>query len=102
MLIVFVVSLFCDAASTVYFMLKLGPGPELNPAVKIVAMIAGPIAGPLLSALAKTVAGILVAIYCRRFAAYILLLVSFISFWAAWYNVWGVELYCPMFMRYLP
>jgi hypothetical protein len=102
LLIVFVVSLFCDAASTVHFMLKLGPEPEIHPVVRIVAIIAGPVAGPLLGALAKTVAGILVAIYCRRFAVYILILASMTSLWAAWYNVWGKELYYPIFMQYVP
>ena len=102
LLIVFVVSLFCDAASTIYFMIKLGPELEIHPMVRIAARIAGPVAGPLLGASAKALAGILVAIYCRRFAAYILILASLISFWAAWYNVWGIELYWPIFMRYLP
>ncbi len=101
-LMLFVVSLFCDAASTIYFMLKLGPEPEIHPMVRIAAMIAGPIAGPLLGAAAKVIAGVLVAIYCRRWAVYILILASLISLWAAWYNVWGVEMYCPIFMRYLP
>lgn len=101
-LVLFVVSLFCDAASTIHFMLELGPEPEIHPMVRIAAMIAGPVAGPLLGAMAKVVAGLLVSIYCRRWAAYILILASLISLWAAWYNIWGVQMYRPIFMRYLP
>ena len=100
--IVFLVSLFCDAASTIHFMVKTGPELEIHPMVRIAARIAGPVAGPLLGALAKALAGVIVAIYCRRFAAYILILASLISFWAAWYNIWGVNMYYPMFMRWLP
>ena len=100
--IVFLVSLLCDAASTIHFMVKSGPELEIHPMVRIVARLAGPIAGPLLGALAKAMAGILVAIYCRRFAAHILILTALISFWAAWYNIWGVEMYIPAFMRWLP
>jgi uncharacterized membrane protein len=101
-LIVFVVSLLCDAASTINFMVKLGPELELHPMVRIAARIVGPVAGPLIGALAKAVAGTIVAIYCRRFAAHILILASLISFWAAWYNVWGVYMYQPAFMPWLP
>ena len=91
-LIVFVVSLLCDAASTIYFMIQMGPEPEIHPMVRIAARIVGPVAGPLLGALVKALAGVIVAIYCRRFAACILILASLISFWAAWYNVWGMEM----------
>ena len=101
-LILFAVSVFCDAASTIHFMLKLGPEPEIHPMVRIAAMIAGPIAGPLLGAAAKVLAGVLVAIYCRRWAAHILILTSVISLWAAWYNIWGFGMYRPIFMQYLP
>ena len=101
-LIVFFASLFCDAASTIHFMVKMGPELEIHPMVRIAAKIAGPVAGPLLGALAKALAGIVVAIYCRRFAAHILILASLISLWAAWYNIWGVEMYNPIFMQWLP
>ena len=102
MVIVFIVSLLCDAASTIHFMVKTGPELEIHPMVRIAARIAGPVAGPLLGALVKAMAGIVVAIYCRRFAAHILILTSLISLWAAWYNIWGVEMYIPEFMRWLP
>jgi hypothetical protein len=102
MLIVFFVALLCDAASTVYFMLDTGPESEIHPMVRVAARIAGPVAGPLLGALVKACSGILVVIYCRRFAAYILVSVSVISLWAAWYNIWGIKIYSPIFMQWLP
>lgn len=101
-LIIFVASLLCDAASTTYFMVRTGPEMEINPLVRIASKLFGPIVGPLFGAMVKTVGGIMVAIYFRRFAAYLLILVSLISLWAAWYNIWGIEMYSPMFMRWLP
>ncbi|MCP4379237.1 MAG: hypothetical protein GY794_24075 [bacterium] len=101
-LIVFFVSLLCDAASTTYFMLETGPESEIHPVVRVAARIAGPVVGPLFGALAKACAGIIVGIYCRRFAIYILVTVTIISFWAAWYNIWGIKLYNPMIMQWLP
>ena len=100
--IVFLVSLFCDAASTIHFMVKVGPELEIHPMVRIAARIIGPVAGPLFGALVKALGGIVVAIYCRRFAPHILILASLISFWAAWYNIWGINMYNPMFMRWAP
>jgi hypothetical protein len=87
LIILFVISLIADGGSTIYCMLRAGPEVELHPAIYIVARTLGPIAGPLCSVVAKTVAGIMVAVYCRRFAGYIFVAGAIISFWAAWYNV---------------
>lgn len=92
---VFIVALLCDAASTTYFMLQPHPGEELHPAVNLVSDVFGPIGGPLIGFICKAVAGLTVAIYLRRWAAYVLFPASIIAFWAAWYNVWGVHSYCP-------
>ena len=102
MLIVFFVSLLCDGASTIHFMVRTGPEPEIHPLVRVAARLVGPVAGPLFGALVKALAGIIVAIYCRRFAAHILILASLISLWAAWYNVWGIYVYSPAFMQWMP
>ena len=103
LIMVYVVALLCDAASTIHFMLKDDAhNEEIHPAINLAARILGPVLGPLFGAVGKAVAGLCVAIYCRRFAPYILITVSIISFWAAWYNIWGSELYVPFFFRYLP
>ena len=53
------------------------------------------IAAFLAGAIGKVSAGIIVAIYLRRFAIYIFVTASVISFWAAWYNMWGHKIYIP-------
>jgi hypothetical protein len=89
---VFVLALFCDAASTIHFMLIAGTDVEMHPLIRMVSKILGPVAGPLLAAVAKAVAGVIVCIFCRRFAAYIFVIASVISFWAAWHNTWVMGL----------
>lgn len=101
-IVIFVLALFCDAGSTIHFMLREGPDIEIHPAIQFVSGILGPIAGPLLAAVGKAVAGVLVCIYCRRWAAYILVTASIISFWASWYNIWGFKVYTPLILKWIP
>jgi hypothetical protein len=101
-LVVFVAALLADGISTIYFMLHEGADTELHPAVNFVSRIAGPVLGPLIAVACKAIAGIIVAIYWRRIAAFILLLVSIISFWAAWYNIWGWQVYEANILRGWP
>ena len=93
LIVLFFLALTLDGISTMYTMLKEGPHIELHPVIKIVSIIIGPIFGPLLSVVAKAVAGILVAVYCRRFAAHIFIAASIISILAACYNIWSINLY---------
>ena len=101
-IVVFIVSLFCDAGSTMHFMLREGPDAEMHLGIRFVSRIFGPIAGPLIGAIGKAVAGVLVGIFCRRFAGYIFVTASIISFWAAWYNMWGFRLYTPIIVQWFP
>jgi hypothetical protein len=101
-IVVFLLALICDAASTIYFMLKDASKVEMHPAVYFVSRIFGPVAGPLLGLFAKAAAGIFVAVYCRKFAVYIFLAAAIISFWAAWYNIWGINLNIPNILKWLP
>jgi hypothetical protein len=100
--VVFVVSLFCDAASTMHFMLREGPDVEMHIVIRFISRILGPVAGPLVGAVGKAVAGVIVGVFCRKFAAYIFITASVISFWAAWYNIWGHQLYTPIIMEWFP
>ena len=103
LIIIFIIALLCDAAGTIHFMLKDGANTEeVHPVINLAAKILGPVLGPLFGAIGKAFAGLCVAIYCRRFAPYILITVSVISFWAGWFNVWGNELYVPNIFKYLP
>lgn len=101
-ILVFAATVLCDAASTIYFMYHDPGSEETHPAIALAAKILGPVVGPLLGALAKTLAGLVVAIYLRRYAAYLFVAGSLLSFWAAWYNVWGKFMYEPWFMKWIP
>ena len=83
-------------------MLKDGTEFEIHVAVAFVSRLFGPVVGPLIGGIAKIVAGIMVVIYCRKFAPYILLTASVISFWAAWYNIWGVNVYAANILKWIP
>ena len=83
-------------------MLADGTDTELHPAINIAARIAGPVLGPLIGIVGKAVAGVIVAIYWRRIAGTILLVVSIVSFWAAWYNTWGWQYYEPGIIKLWP
>ena len=71
LIIIYLVSVFCDAFSTIHFMHKLGPQAEIHLVIRRVSILFGDTIGPLIGALGKAVAGLLVAIYLRRFAFYI-------------------------------
>ena len=85
-----------------HFMLIEGPDAEMHLAIRFVSEIFGPIAGLLIGAIGKAVAGLFVGIFCRRFAGYIFVTASIISFWAAWYNIWGFRLYTPIIVYWFP
>lgn len=103
MLILYSIAIVCDALSTVHFMLNEGTGgTEMHPAVGIAARIAGPVLGPLIGAAGKMIAGLIVAIYWRRIAFFILLIPTLMSFWAAWYNLWGWQYYEPSIFLWWP
>ncbi len=89
----FIFAIFCDAASTTYFLTvyKLGPEAELHPIFRWGIETHGPYIGPLLCAYLKLVAGLVVSIYLRgRLATLVLTGTIIISLCAAWYNIWGL------------
>ena len=100
--IIYLFSLVCDSVSTIFVMLEDGVDVETHLAVRFVSEIFGPIIGPLIGFVGKVVASILVAIYCKRFAVYIFVAVIIISLWAAWYNIWGVNVYTPNILKWIP
>ena len=103
LLILYVMALLADGLSTIHFMLRDGiDGTELHPAVSFAAKIFGPIYGPLIGVIGKLLAGIIVAIYWRRIAWIILLVVIILSTWAAWYNIWGWQYYTPTVYLWWP
>jgi hypothetical protein len=101
-IVIYIIALTADGISTIRFMLTDGMDTELHPAVNIAARILGPVLGPLLGVFGKALAGMIVAIYWRPIAGIILLAVSIVSFWAAWYNTWGWQYYEPGIIKYWP
>ncbi|MDH4203180.1 MAG: hypothetical protein OEV87_09840 [Phycisphaerae bacterium] len=101
-IVTYLVALTADGISTIRFMLADGVDTEMHPAVNIAARIAGPVLGPFLGVIGKAMAGIIVAIYWRRIAIVILGVVSIVSFWAAWYNIWGWQYYEPGILKWWP
>lgn len=91
-----------DMASTIYFMVQGGYELEMHPGIRIVSMVLGPIAGPIIGKFLQFCAVIIITILFRPYAKYIFILVIALYIWAAWYNVWGYQIYLPRFMKYLP
>jgi len=100
-LIIYFFALICDAISTIYFMAIDGPKAETHLVIRYVSLVLGRIAGPVVGAIIKALGGLLVVAFCGRYAIYILLTAIFMSLWAAWYNVWGVDIYVPYFMKWI-
>jgi len=96
---VFIIALLCDAASTIHFMLRYGPEAEIHLVIRFMSMAFGCVVGPLLGMIGKAAAGVIVAIYLRRFALCIFVSASIISFLAAWYNVLVMTVYVPGILK---
>jgi len=91
-----------DAASTVFFMLRdKTVNGELHPVIRLACIILGPVGGPLFSAIGKLIAVVVVCLLIPRAAKHILFVASVLSFWAAWYNIWGCELYIPRLIQWI-
>ncbi len=100
-LILTVLAVLADAASTVYFMLRAGPDAEGHPAIRLVSMAFGPILGPIVGKLCQFAMVVALTVYLRRWAVYIFVAVIVLYAWAAWYNVWGCESYYPRLLDWL-
>jgi len=100
-LILTVFAALADAASTVYFMLRAGPDAEGHPAIRLISAVFGTILGPIAGKLCQFIAVVALTVYLRSCAAYIFVAVIVLYAWAAWYNVWGCDLYYPRLLYWL-
>jgi hypothetical protein len=96
------IAAFADMLTTIRFMHIDGIDHEMHPAIRLVATIAGPLLGPILGKLAQLAAIWLVTLYARRLAPYIFVAATMMYAWAAWYNVWGREMYMPLLLKWWP
>jgi len=83
-------------------MLRDGIDAEVHLLIQYISKLLRPVMGPIAGALGKMFGGIIVGIFLRRFAAYIFVTASIISFWAAWYNMWGYRIYTPIILDWIP
>lgn len=84
-----------DMVSTMYIMLLFGPEAERHPTIRLAATILGPFVGPIVGKLWQLATVITVTIYLRKWAVYIFATITFLYGWAAWYNIWGWNIYYP-------
>jgi len=101
LLILTVFAALADAASTVYFMLRAGPDAEGHPVIRLISLVFGPILGPIVGKLCQFTAVVVLTIYLRLWSLYIFVAVIVLYAWAAWYNVWGCDLYYPRLLDWL-
>lgn len=103
--VLFVLAVVADGISTILFMVCDATAEEMHPAILLASQWFGPIIGPLLGAVLKAGCGILLAIYLRSAWRLIPLLIflvgTVLSFFAAWYNLWGYAFYTPRFLNYI-
>ena len=101
LLILTMFAALADAASTVYFMLRVGPDAEGHPAIRLISAVFGPILGPIVGKLCQFTAVVVLTIYLRLWSVYIFVAVIVLYAWAAWYKVWGCDLYYPRLLDWL-
>jgi predicted membrane protein len=101
LLVLALVASLADMASTIYFMRTTGPGAEEHPVVRAVSDVTGPVLGPILGKAVQFLVLVLVTVFLRRWAVFIFLPIIILYGWAAWYNVWGHDLYYPRLLELL-
>lgn len=100
-LAVALVAAAADFASTYYAMLSDGVETELHPAIRLVSYVLGPFMGPLFGKALQCAALVVVTVLWRPYARIILIPVTVLYLYAAWFNTWGCELYTPVFVKLL-
>jgi hypothetical protein len=101
LLVLVVLASLADTGSTIYFMLSRGPGAEGHPVIRLISHTYGPVLGPILGKVGQFLFLIVVTVFLRRWALLIFVPVIILYGWAAWYNIWGYELYHPRLVRWM-
>jgi hypothetical protein len=100
-LVLVLLASLADMASTIHFMVYAGPDVELHPTVRFVSESFGPWLGPVLGKAIQVIVIITLTVFLRRQAIFIFIPVIILYTWAAWYNVWGYQLYYPRLLHIL-
>ena len=100
-LVLVLLASLADMASTIHFMLNSSPRAEFHPTVRFLSQFFGPWLGPVLGKAIQFTVIIVLTVFLRRWAVFIFVPVIILYFWAAWYNVWGYQLYYPRLLHIL-
>jgi hypothetical protein len=95
------VASIADCLSTIWFMSHDSGLIEVHPVVRKISCVLGPIIGPILGKAVQFTLLIILSIYLRPWAKFLLPTLSIIYLYAAWYNLWGHQLYTPLFLHLL-
>jgi hypothetical protein len=98
LIIAFALATLADMYSTISFMLLDGIDVELHPVIRYISLLLGPIWGPVVGKLCQFIGVIIVTLYLKRWARYILIITTVVYSWAAWYNLWGKDMHIPILM----
>jgi tetrahydromethanopterin S-methyltransferase subunit D len=90
-----------DTISTIYFMTQTGAENEALPAIRFVSMFLGPIIGPIIGKICQYLAILAVTVFFRKQAVFIFIPVIVLYGWAAWYNIWGSQIYYPRLLHFI-
>ena len=96
-LLLLAVAAIADMLSTVFFMVIEGPEAERHPLIRLISMVLGPMTGPVVGKLFQFATVIVVTVFLRRWALYILVAVIILYAWAAAYNMAATPLLLPAF-----
>ncbi len=100
-LILLALAAVADTISTIMFMVTDGIDHEVHPGVRVMSLVLGPIAGPIASKMLQVLGVMAITIYFRQRAWIIFMPVVILYTWAAWYNIWGRNIYVPRLLDLL-
>lgn len=97
--ILLLAALIFDTVSTIHFMQQDGIELEIHPLVRASAMLLGPVSGTILTAFFfRAVAGLMLAVYLRRFSAWVLIIPIITSTIAGLINFFGYGIFPNYFL----
>lgn len=88
-----------DTVSTIHFMSESGAENEAHPAIRFVSIVFGLFVGPIIGKLCQFMAILAITVFFRKQAIFVFIPVIILYSWAAWYNIWGSQIYYPRLLQ---
>ena len=98
-LVLILITGIADTISTIYFMTEMGAENEVHPAIRFVSIVAGPLIGPIIGKLCQYSAILAITLFFRKQAVFVFIPVIILYAWAAWFNIWGSQIYYPRLLQ---